>query len=153
MKTRLDSTGKGGHKTRINELMDYHRLDSLTLATLVAKLETRNSHLTKVLYWMDIKNVFLTKNKKEYFKTTVRQNEFDADRQGLIEVYWDQSERDTMRLDRYHHYILGKEIIYKPQTIILDKKNNFNAELETYFPKAVGAPKLNAPGTLAWENW
>jgi len=37
-------------KTRINELMDYHRLDSLTLATLVAKLETRNSHLTKVLY-------------------------------------------------------------------------------------------------------
>lgn len=33
--------------------------------------------------------------------------------------------------------------------MILDKKNNFNAELETYFPKAVGAPKLNAPGTLA----
>ena len=21
-----------------------------------------------------------------------------------------------------------------------------------HFPKAVGAPKLNAPGTLAWEN-
>ena len=30
--------------------------------------------------------------------------------------------------------------------------NSLLKSLRAYFPKAVGAPKLNAPGTLAWEN-